>query len=482
MDRATDGELRCRYRPGDVVDGFTVGPRMHEGGNGYLFHVTAPADRDPGFPLLMKVPAIGPGEPAISIVGFEVEEMILPMLRGRAAPRVVATGDLLRSPYIVMERIDGESLAAKAQAAPLPPDEVARIGAAIADALVEIHAQDVVHLDVKPENVMLRADGSAVFLDFGFSQHARLPDLLAEEQRYAAGSAAYVSPEQLSGRRNDPRSDIFALGAVLYELATGETPFGEPATIAGMRDRMWREPEPPRALNPDIPPWLQEVILRCLHPKAERRYPSASVVAFDLHHPDSVSLTERSTRSAGPGFTRHFGRWWRHWREATAPETPRPARAAPVILVAVDTEHPDDPRHPALQAATRNVIAMNPESRLICVSVIRAPRLGEGDAMEDTASGKHLEHVTRLKRWVEPLRHPAAQSSLHAVESGNAVDTLLDLAHANHVDLIVLGAPSPEQARLAWWRSVASGVTANARCSVYVVRVPTPNDDAADSR
>ena len=95
MDMTADVAPRARFRVGDVVDGFSVGERMHEGGNGYLFHVTAPADRDPGFPLLMKVPAIGPGEPAISIVGFEVEEMILPMLRGRAVPRVVATGDLM---------------------------------------------------------------------------------------------------------------------------------------------------------------------------------------------------------------------------------------------------------------------------------------------------------------------------------------------------------------------------------------------------
>jgi len=482
MPLATEPAPRARYRTGDVVDGFTVGARMHDGGNGYLFHASPPAGCDPGFPLLMKVPAIGPGEPAIAIVGFEVEQMILPMLRGRATPRVVATGDLVRSPYIVMERIDGESLAVKAAGRPLQPEDVARIGAAIADALVDVHAQDVVHLDVKPENVIMRADGSAVLLDFGFSQHARLPDLLTEEQRFAAGSAAYVSPEQLSGRRSDPRSDIFALGAVLYQLATGETPFGDPDTIAGMRDRLWREPEPPRAHQPDIPPWLQEVILRCLHPDAERRYQSASVLAFDLRHPESVTLTARATHSAGPGFTRHVARWWRHWRQATAPQMPRPARFAPVILVAVDTEHPDDPRHPALQAATRNAIAMNPESRLICVSVIRAAPLGEGDALEDTASGKHLEHVARLKRWIAPLQHSAAQSSLHAVESGNAADTLLELAHANHVDLIVLGAPSPEQARLAWWRSVASGVTANARCSVYVVRIPGHGDDTGESR
>ena len=98
--------------------------------------------------------------------------------------------------------------------------------------------------------------------------------------------------------------------------------------------------------------------------------------------------------------------------------------------------------------------------------------LGEGPADIDTASGKHLEHKTRLRHWVEPLKLPSSRVSLHVVAAANATGTLLDLARANHVDLIVLGAPGPTQRALAWWRSVASSVTANAPCSVYVVRVP----------
>jgi nucleotide-binding universal stress UspA family protein len=138
----------------------------------------------------------------------------------------------------------------------------------------------------------------------------------------------------------------------------------------------------------------------------------------------------------------------------------------------VDTEHPDDERHPSLQWATRQLVAINPEFRLMCVSVVRATPLGEGPAEIDTASGKHLEHKTRLRHWVEPLKLPASRVSLHVVAAANATGTLLDLARANHVDLIVLGAPGPTQRALAWWRSVASSVTANAPCSVYVVRVP----------
>src|SRR6185369_15937903 len=144
--------------------------------------------------------------------------------------------------------------------------------------------------------------GEAVLLDFGLAHNLRLPDLLAETQTFAAGSAAYVSPEQLQGNRSDPRSDVFALGAILYELATGEPPFGEPRTYAGMRDRLWRLPSPPRLLVPSIPPWLQEVILHCLETDAQRRSPSAAQVAFDLRNPDQVALTRRAEWTADAGF------------------------------------------------------------------------------------------------------------------------------------------------------------------------------------
>jgi nucleotide-binding universal stress UspA family protein len=466
--------LRQDVRPGAVIDGWRVGDRLHEGGTGYIYHVTAPAEADPGFPLVMKVPGVGRAEPTIGIVGFEIEQMILPMLTGRTVPQFVASGDLTRTPYIVMERIDGESLAHIVARAPLAVEEVAGIGAALADAVHAIHSQSVSHLDLKPENFILRPSGEAVLFDFGFARHAHYPDLLAEAKQFAAGSAAYVSPEQLNNDRSDPRSDLFALGVLLFELATGDLPFGEPRTYAGMRDRLWKAPVPPRAVSDHVPPWLQEIILRCLAHDAAQRYQSAAHIAFDLRHPEQVALSARAHRTRGAGFLHQAWRWWRAQRGRIAAPVRRRADDAsrtPIVLVAVDTEHRDDERQPALLAATRDLLLQKPDFRLMCVSVIRAAPLGEGSEMADTASGRHLEHKTRLRWWVEPLKLEAMRVSLHVVEAANAADALLDLVHANHVDLVVLGAPQPDQHTFGWWRSVASSVTANARCSVYVVRV-----------
>jgi nucleotide-binding universal stress UspA family protein len=147
---------------------------------------------------------------------------------------------------------------------------------------------------------------------------------------------------------------------------------------------------------------------------------------------------------------------------------------APVILVAVDTLHPEDERHPGLQSAVMRIISIPEEFRLMCVSVIPAGPGAESTTAGEAAATPYHEHLVRLRHWVEPLRLPASRLSLHVIESASASDTLLEFAQRNNVDLIVLGAPQPRQLGLAWWRSVASAVTANARCSVHVVRVPAP--------
>ncbi len=453
---------------GDSLDGFRIVEALHAGGTAHVFRVvdTRP-NGEHTLPLVMKQPRIGRGQPAESLLGFEMEAMILPALHGPHVPRFIAAGSITETPYLVMEWIEGEPLSALAAHAPLRIDEVAAFGAMVADALVDLHRQGVIHHDIKPDNVILRPDGRAVLIDFGFAHHARYPDLLAEEMRYAAGSAPYVSPEQVSGARNDARSDLFALGVLMYQLATGALPFGAPENVAQMRNRLWLVPPPPRSLNPAVPPWLQEIILHCLEPDAGARYQNAAHIAFDLRHPQEVLLSPRAERRQAAGFLTQAQLWWRSRHAAPATETSLSKQQAPIIMVAVDTSHPDDPRHLALQWTARQMASINIDFRMICVSVIQR-NFGSGQS----ESGAQLEHKARLQHWVAPLRLPAHRVSLHVIEDDDAADTLLEFARRNHVDLIVLGAPGPQEATMGWWRSVASSVTANAACSVHVVRVP----------
>lgn len=459
---------------GDEIDGLTVGERIHVGPQGSVYAAAAGPGRTPlEFPIVFKTPSAGRGSGGEGLLGFQTEARILPALSGPHVPRFVSAGDIAARPYVAMERVEGRSLAAIMSGNRLAFGEAARIGAAVADALRSIHRQDVVHLDVKPENVIVRPSGQVVLIDFGMAHHARLPDLLTEERRFAGGSAPYVSPEQVLGSRSDPRSDVFALGVIMYEMATGQLPFGTPRTLAGLKDRLWLDPVPPRLLVPELPRWYQEVTLHCLEPQPQKRYQSAADVALDLRHPDDVPLTARGRKIERAGVIEHARRWWaaRGRRLTPAESEPRPARAR-AIMVAVDTMHPDDVRHPVLREATARVLAMNPESRLICVSIVRGERVVAALGGEAEIPGVHMEHLVRLRKWVEPLRLAESRLSLHVIEALNPSGTLLDFARNNNVDLIIIGAPGQDHHAFAWWRSVASSVTANAHCSVNIVRVP----------
>lgn len=443
MDRASRSARIVT--PGTVVDGFTVGERVHHGAMGNIYRVTR-ADRD--VPMIMKVPRVGANEPPEGIISFETEATIVPALSGPHVPHCVAVGDLARTPYLVTEWIEGRSLE---ELIPLPVARVAETAAAIADALHSLHQQDAIHLDVKPANVIVKADGNVVLVDFGFAHHARYPDLLAEETRFSAGSAPYISPEQILGRRDDPRSDVFALGVVLYEMATGKLPFGEPDT--DVRNRLWLEPVPPRGIVPDMPQWLQEVILRCLEPNADARYQSAAHVAFDLRNPEQVALTARATKSARAGWFRLLQRFFR----ARSRYAHRFGRAPvltsrfPIVMVAVDTMHPDDQRQATTQNVVAQILSLSTEFRVVCVSVVPSSASDE--------SNVQLEHIIRLRHWTEPLHLSKQRLSLHAIVSNDPAEALLEFARRNNVDLIVIGGGP-----------VGADVATNAHCSVHVVR------------
>jgi nucleotide-binding universal stress UspA family protein len=457
---------------GDRIDGFLVGARIHAGGMGVVHRVTR---EDLTFPAVMKIPRLGPGEPASSIISFEVEQNVLAALHGPYVPRFVAAGELTVQPYLVMEEIQGRSLAEWAGRAPLSPDEVARLGIAVATALDALHRQEAIHLDVKPSNVLVRDDGTAVLIDLGLAHHGHFPDLLAEEYRRPIGSAPYLSPEQVVGVRSDPRSDLFSLGVVLYELCTGELPYGTPGP-GGLRARLWRVPVPPRALQVAVPEWLQEVILRCLEPDASARPASAAQVAFDLAHPEQVEIGDRGRRVKRPGLVEQLGRWIRAagYAPASAALPSAHVAAAPILLVAVATQHEDEATLAALREAVGRLLAVPGPRRLACVTVIRpVPELG-GSREEETASRQRLRHLAVLRGWAEPLGLGPTQASFHVIEAGSAAEALLEFARLNRVDHIVIGAPAREIPLRGLLGTVATQVALEAPCTVTLVRTHRP--------
>jgi serine/threonine protein kinase len=464
------------HEPGLVLDGFRLEERVHRGGMATLWRVSRPGMTAP---MLMKVPRIGEGADPAAIVSFEMEQMILPRLTGMHVPKVFGVGDFVIQPYIVMEWIAGQTLYSRLDALPLPYAEVATIGVKVATALDELHRQHVIHLDIKPSNIVMRPDGEAVLLDFGLSHHTQLPDLMQEEFRLPFGTAPYMSPEQLLGIRNDPRSDQFALGVLLYFFTTGVRPFGESETLRGMRRRLWRDPVPPRSLKPDYPPALQEIVLRCLEIEPAWRYPTMAQLAFDLSHLTQVKLTARSERLRRDPFTTMLRRRFNKGLTTPRPKADLAAQhsSAPIIAVAIDlAEGHADIKH-ALRATTERILATLPSARLACLNVLKQGRLTIDTTLDETGHNKHVERMVGLKDWAAPLRLGDRRLTVHVLQAIDPAAAILEFAQSNRVDHILIGARQESLMRKLLG-SVSAKVAAEANCTVTVVR-PTFIDEAA---
>src|SRR3984957_2177437 len=333
---------KTALQPGAVIDGFTIGECLHRGGMATLWSVTRP---DFAMPLLMKVPRVSEGEDPAAIVSFEMEQMILPRLSGPHVPACYAAGDFARQAYVVIELIPGKTLYSRLGDLPLSYEEARVIAGQVAVGLADLHRQNVIHHDIKPSSIMFRPSGEAVLIDFGLSHHNQLPDLLQEEFRLPYGTAPYMPPEQLLGVRDDPRSDLFSLGVLLYFFTTGVRPFGESETMGGMRRRLWRDPYPPRKLRADYPPWLQEIVLRCLEIEPVWRHPTASQLAFDLAHPGQVMLTARSERLNRDPISTVLRRRFNRGLTQPKPKADLAAQlaACPILAVALDTAEGSEP-------------------------------------------------------------------------------------------------------------------------------------------
>lgn len=463
---------------GSTIDGFRLEERLHDGGMATLWRVSCAGVT---MPLLMKVPKLAEGEDPAAIVSFEMEQLIMPRLSGVHVPKFVAAGDFAVRPYIVMERIPGKTLLQCLPELPLPYADVAALGLKIAEALDDLHRQDVIHLDVKPSNIIFRPTGEAVLLDFGLSRHDRLPDLMQEEFRVPFGTAPYISPEQLLGIRNDPRSDLFATGALLYFFSTGVRPFGESQRMAGMRRRLWRDPAPPRRLRADYPPWLQEIVLRCLEIEPAWRYPTAAQLAFDLSHRDQIKLTKRSERLRQDPWRTVLRRRFNKdiAKSITSPATAAHISSAPIVAAAVDLAEGSAELNEAVRATAARILATFPSARLACLNVLKLGRITLDTALDEQGHNKRVDRLVALRHWAEPLKLETHRLSVHVLEAVEPANAILEFAQTNHVDHLIVGAKTNTLFRNLLG-SVSAKVVAEAPCSVTVAR-PARTDKARPS-
>ena len=263
-----------RLAPGASLGRYEIRQRLGAGGMGEAYRAFDPRlQRE----VAIKVIARRIQDRPEVLERFEEEARAASALNH---PNIVTVHDIGEQdgfPYIVMELVDGESLRDQLEG-PLPLERIVRLGSQLSGALAAAHERGVIHRDLKPENVVLTSEGVAKILDFGVARFQpvgvdvhSLPTLGAEG---VVGTVGYMAPESLTGRPVDHRADQFALGAILYEMATGRPSFRRTSAAETLVATLREEPEPLAGQRPDLPPPLVQVVERCLSKDPANRYPS----------------------------------------------------------------------------------------------------------------------------------------------------------------------------------------------------------------
>jgi tRNA A-37 threonylcarbamoyl transferase component Bud32 len=243
---------------------------------------------------------------------------------GLTHPNIVAVyeaGQLDGQPYFAMQYVAGCSLSQRIRSGPVPHDEAAQLVHIVAGAVQHLHDHGIVHRDLKPSNILLDETGNPFVTDFGL-----VKVLEGDSHRTVSGAIigtpSYMSPEQASGRRDlGPASDVYSLGAILYELLTGRAPFHEESPLDTLVQVLESEPTPPRRLSPQVPAELELICLRCLEKTPAERFASAHEVAHTL----GAFLKGEDVGVSLPGLRYRLRRWARR----------EPALACRLVLLLV---------------------------------------------------------------------------------------------------------------------------------------------------
>jgi serine/threonine protein kinase/tetratricopeptide (TPR) repeat protein/TolB-like protein len=291
--------------PGKTIAHYKVLRRLDQGGMGTVYEAE---DLRIGRHVALKLLLEGQGSRGKALLRFQQEARAIATLNHPHICTLYEVEEYEGNPVIVMELLEGETLRERLKAGSVPLQQVLHWGTEVADALEAAHAAGLIHRDIKPANVFLTRRGAVKVLDFGLAKlslggmEADSP-IRAEEGLTSLGAipgtTQYMSPEQIRGDELDGRTDVFSLGVLLYEMATGQRPFAEKNIALTMDAVLHRQPVPPRAINFEVPPSLEQIITRALEKNRELRYQSATELRTDLQElsHDTDSGARRATRS-----------------------------------------------------------------------------------------------------------------------------------------------------------------------------------------
>ncbi|HEY2861341.1 MAG TPA: serine/threonine-protein kinase [Terracidiphilus sp.] len=275
--------------PGDEIDSYRIEARVARSGMATVYRAV---DMRDSRIVALKIPHPDiKGDPLL-FDRFQREIAIGEKLDHPGVMRAFG-GEKRTRVYMVMEWCDGRLLRDILDEGRISRERALHISAAVLDALQYIHENGVVHRDLKPENIMVDEHDNIKLIDFGIAGDAAARRLTYAKLTAALGSPNYISPEQVKGERGDARTDIYAMGIILYEMFTGKLPFTGSNPMHVLNDRLINYPMPPSVAEPSISPQLQETIYRALERDPANRYARASEFAHDLRHLEEVIVENR---------------------------------------------------------------------------------------------------------------------------------------------------------------------------------------------
>jgi eukaryotic-like serine/threonine-protein kinase len=449
-----------KYKPGDRLDDFVIVEPLFSGA---LADVYQGEDSLTGQMVAIKVPAMDIVNHPLVYYHFQNEIQVLAAIDHPLIVRLIRR-DRTRA-YSVFEFVPGMDLRQQMGAwGPLSLETARHYIGQIARGLSFLHGCGVIHLDIKPENIIVTPGETVKLVDFGLARQLGSPDVLGEDFTRPHGTPYYAAPEQLERYRDDPRTDLYSLGLVFYEMLTGRLPFEKSRDLNQMRRRLTADPVPPRRYRKEIPEAVETVIIKAISRKAKDRYPSmdafvrAVEAACGLPRPVPGPTAVPARCPIGPA-------------RALVSETPRE------ILAAIDDNNKADD---VVEAALHE--ALDRGGAVTLLTVVAGDDSDDwtryGDAVRGRRWGRRIEEFTATFRnyGIEPMVR---------IRNGSPSEIIVETANAIRADLIIMGPPGRRLLKRLFGGRTIDRVLKQAACPVKVatasepLRFPFETDPAA---